>query len=112
MSEHQLITPRRNFLVRALGFTVAGASVTIPVLVADDPQKRVDYHLQELTKALQEQYPEAELSGAARCWTNWRGCTSPGDLIAVVKANGKMEYAADRDRNAGCSAIIYKGNRP
>ena len=84
MSEHQLITPRRNFLIRALGFTAAGATVSIPVLLADNPQKRVDYHLQELTKALQEQYPEAKLFGRVRRWESWRGCTSPGDIIATV----------------------------
>jgi hypothetical protein len=95
MSDHQLITPRRNFLIRALGFTAAGATVSIPVLLADNPQKRVDYHLQELTKALQEQYPEAKLFGRARCWTAWRGCTGPGDIIATVSANGKS-YPFDR----------------
>ena len=95
MSEHQLITPRRNFLIRALGFTAAGATVSIPVLLADDPQKRVDYHLQELTKALQEQFPEVPLLGRSRCWENWRGCTSPGDIVATVRAQGDV-YAAGR----------------
>lgn len=98
MAEHQLIIPRRNFLIRALGFTAAGGTVSIPVLLADSPQKRVDYHLKELTKALQEQYPEAKLLGRARCWDSWRGCTSPGDLIATVQADGRLEYAADRER--------------
>jgi hypothetical protein len=95
MSEHQLITPRRNFLIRALGFTAAGATVSIPVLLADNPQKRVDYHLQELTKALQEQYPEAKLLGRARCSESWRGCTGPGDIIATVSAPGKS-YPLDQ----------------
>jgi hypothetical protein len=66
-----------------------GATVSIPVLLADNPQKRVDYHLKELTKALQEQYPEVKLFGGARCWQSWRGCTSPGDIIATVRAEGK-----------------------
>jgi hypothetical protein len=34
MSEHQLITPRRNFLIRALGFTAAGATLSIPIVQA------------------------------------------------------------------------------
>jgi hypothetical protein len=89
MSEHQLITHRRNFLIRALGFTAAGATVSIPVVLADNPQRRVDYHLQELTKALQEQYPEAKLLGRARRWEAWRDCTSPGDIIATVRVDGK-----------------------
>jgi hypothetical protein len=29
MTEHQLVTPRRNFLIRALGFTAAGATMSI-----------------------------------------------------------------------------------
>jgi hypothetical protein len=96
-SEHQLITPRRNFLIRALGFTAAGATVSVPVLLADNPQKRVDYHLQELTKALQEQYPEAKLLGRARCWEAWRGCTGPGDIIATASAHGNSS-PFDRSR--------------
>jgi hypothetical protein len=42
-------TFRCNFLIRALGFTAAGATVSIS---PTHPQKRIDYHLQELTKAL------------------------------------------------------------
>jgi hypothetical protein len=79
----------KSILIRALGFTAASATVSIPVLLADNPQKRVDYHLQQLTKALQEQYPEAKLLGRTRCWEAWRGCTGPGDIIATVRADGK-----------------------
>jgi hypothetical protein len=46
-------------------------------------------HLQELTEALQEQYPEAKMLGRARRWEAWRGSTSPGDIIATVSADGK-----------------------
>jgi hypothetical protein len=91
-SEHQLITPRRNFLIRALGFTAAGATVSIPVLLADNPQKRVDYHLEELRKALQEQYPEARLIARSRNWENWRGLTGPGDSIATITAEGRLDF--------------------
>lgn len=96
MPEHQLITPRRNFLIRALGFTAAGATVSIPVLLADSPQKRVDHHLQELTKALREMYPGAPLIGEVRNFEAWQGFYSPADIIAVVKVEGSMQYAADR----------------
>lgn len=95
-SELKIIAPRRNFLIRALGFTAAGATVSIPVLLADNPQKRVDYHLQELTKALQEQFPEVPLLGRSRCWENWRGCTSPGDIVATVSAAGNSYPVVDR----------------
>jgi hypothetical protein len=96
MSEHQLITPRRNFLIRALGFTAAGASVTIPVLLTDNPQKRVDYHLRELTKALQEQYPEAILLSAVHNWDSWRGLIQAGDIIAAVRAAGRELVESER----------------
>jgi hypothetical protein len=95
MSEHQLITPRRNFLIRALGFTVAGASVAIPVLVVDDPQKRVNYHLREVTKALQEMYPEQTLLSAVYNYDSWKGLIQAGDIIATVRAQGDA-YAAGR----------------
>jgi hypothetical protein len=35
---------RRNFLIRALGFTAVDPTVSIS---PTDPQKRIDYHLQE-----------------------------------------------------------------
>ena len=71
MSEHQLITPRRNFLIRALGFTAAGATVSIPVLLADDPHKRAAIHMGELVKALQEIYPHVGLSGGMIRYAGW-----------------------------------------
>jgi hypothetical protein len=71
MSEHKLITPRRNFLVGALGFTAAGAAVSIPVLLADDPHKRAALHMAELVKALQEIYPHVRLSGGTINYAGW-----------------------------------------
>lgn len=89
MSEHQLITPRRNFLIRALGFTAAGATVTIPVLVTDTLQKRIDFHLAELTKLLEQQYPGAVLLGRVRDWESWKGLMiRAGDVIATVRVHG------------------------
>jgi hypothetical protein len=46
-----LITPRRNFLVRALGFTVAGATVPISIITADDAKARIAHHQRELERA-------------------------------------------------------------
>jgi hypothetical protein len=89
MSEHQLITPRRDFLIRALGFTAAGATVTIPVLVTDTLQKRIDYHLGELTKLLEQQYPGAVMLSQVRNWDAWRGLIRAGDVIATVRVHGK-----------------------
>jgi hypothetical protein len=39
-----VIVPRRNFLIRALGFTVAGATVPISIVTADDARARMDYY--------------------------------------------------------------------
>ncbi|WP_338688423.1 hypothetical protein V5279_23835 [Bradyrhizobium sp. 26S5] len=62
MSEHQLITPRRNFLIRALGFTAAGAAVPIPVLTLADAKSRMEHHRAELEKAWRDYYgPENDV---------------------------------------------------
>ena len=97
-SEHQLITPRRNFLIRALGFTVAGATVSIPVLLADNPHKRAEIHMAELVKALKEIYPHVGLSGGTIDYAGWGNgaCIYPSQIIASVVVDGKMEFAADR----------------
>jgi hypothetical protein len=104
MSEHKLITPRRNFLIRALGFTAAGATVSIPVLLADDPHKRAELHLAELVKALQEVYPHVRLSGATINYAGWGdgAFVYPSQIIASVVVDGKMEFAADRGEGPIC----------
>ena len=98
MSEHQLITPRRNFLIRALGFTAAGASVTIPVLLADDPHKRAALHMAELVKALKEIYPHVGLSGGTINYAGWGNgaFVYPGQIVASVQVEGELKLAADR----------------
>jgi hypothetical protein len=60
MSELKLITPRRNFLIRALGFTAAGATLPIGLVAADDPRARIEHHQAELEKAWRDYYgPDA-----------------------------------------------------
>lgn len=59
MSEHQLITPRRNFLIRALGFTAAGATMVIPIVTLDDAKARMEHHRVELEKAWLDYYGPA-----------------------------------------------------
>src|SRR5882724_4602805 len=56
MSELKLITPRRNFLIRALGFTAAGATLPIGLVAADDPRARIAHHQAELEKAWRDYY--------------------------------------------------------
>lgn len=51
-----LILPRRNFLVRALGLTVAGATVTIPIITQDDALKRIEHHRNGLEAAMRDYY--------------------------------------------------------
>jgi hypothetical protein len=51
-----LITPRRNFLIRALGFTVAGATVPISIITADDAKARMEHHRVELERAWRDYY--------------------------------------------------------
>jgi hypothetical protein len=59
MSELKLITPRRNFLVRALGFTAAGATPPIGIITADDAKARIAHHQAELEKAWKDYYGPA-----------------------------------------------------
>ena len=59
MSELKLITPRRNFLVRALGFTAAGVTLPIGIVAADDPRARIAHHQAELEKAWRDYYGAA-----------------------------------------------------
>jgi hypothetical protein len=87
-SETVLIAPRRHFLVRAFGLTAAGATLQIPLQVADTPEQRVTLQLEALARALGELYPEHRFTVAFRrrqldevmfvpLW--------PGDIIATVK---------------------------
>jgi hypothetical protein len=56
MSGLQLITPRRNFLIRALGFTAAGAVLPISIITADDARARIAHHQTELERAWRDYY--------------------------------------------------------
>lgn len=53
----QVIIPRRNFLVRALGLTAAGATMALPIITMDDARARAEHHYRELQKALGDLYP-------------------------------------------------------
>lgn len=59
-AEHQLITPRRNFLIRALGFTAAGATMSIPVVTLADAKTRIDHHKAGLMAAWSDYYAGAK----------------------------------------------------
>lgn len=54
METTSLITPRRGFLIRALGFTAAGATVAVPVVALASPEERARFHFAELARAIDE----------------------------------------------------------
>jgi hypothetical protein len=58
-AESVLITSRRNFIVRALGFTAAGATMAVPVLAVSSVQDRIRHHLKGLEAAYRDLYPGA-----------------------------------------------------
>ena len=58
-AETQLITPRRNFLVRALGFTAAGATLSIPITTLADARSRMAHHADGLRQAMEDYYGKA-----------------------------------------------------
>ncbi|WOH53829.1 hypothetical protein [Bradyrhizobium sp. sBnM-33] len=62
MSEHQLITPRRNFLIRALGFTAAGVTMPIPIVTLADAKARMEHHKAQLMRAWSDYYAGAKCS--------------------------------------------------
>jgi len=72
-TELKLITPRRNFLIRALGFTAAGATLPIGIVAADDPAARIAHHQAELEKAWRDYYGP----GAVRTYANVRAPAQP-----------------------------------
>jgi hypothetical protein len=81
MSELKLITPRRNFLIRALGFTAAGVTLPISIITADDAKARIAHHQEGLEKAWRDYYgpeqvrtyadvrpPDATYTSSGRQW--------------------------------------------
>jgi hypothetical protein len=62
-----LITGRRNFLVRALGFTAAGATLSVPVVAMETPLERINHHMQGLEKAFADFYGNAPEKAVFNC---------------------------------------------
>jgi len=59
-----LITGRRNFLVRALGFTAAGATLAVPVVAMETPLERIKHHMKGLEQAFADYYgPQVPIEG-------------------------------------------------
>jgi hypothetical protein len=91
MSELKLITSRRNFLIRALGFTAAGATLPIGIVAADDPRARITHHQAELEKAWRDYYGTENVGGILVPETNVDSetmCERPL-WAAVLRTNSK-----------------------
>jgi len=67
MDAGALITPRRNFLVRALGFTAAGATLTVPVVTLASPEDRLMHHMKGAEQAFQDLFPTAHVDLRGNC---------------------------------------------
>jgi hypothetical protein len=81
-AEATLITPRRNFLIRALAFTAAGATLSVPIVTVADAKSRIEHHAAGMKQALQDYYgagvdvelkanwhsPSMVLKGEAGCY--------------------------------------------
>ena len=55
--DSKVIVPRRNFFIRALGFTAAGTSMVLPVIALQSPEERITHHFKELEAAFQDLCP-------------------------------------------------------
>src|SRR6266404_279788 len=86
MSELKLITPRRNFLIRALGFTAAGATLPIGLVAADDPRARIAHHQAELEKAWRDYYGLATVRTYADVRPAGAPYTSHGAQFAALSS--------------------------
>jgi hypothetical protein len=88
MSELKLITPRRNFLVRALAFTAAGATLPVGIVAADDPLARIEHHHAELKKAWAEYYGPGNVACCADIRPVGATYTSHGKQWAALSTIG------------------------
>lgn len=62
-----LIIPRRNFLVRALGFTAAGAAVTVPIVEVASAEQRFEHHVRGVEAAMRDLFPGADIGVRGNC---------------------------------------------
>lgn len=89
LAPNPVLIARRNILVRALGFTAAGATLPIPLIVADTAEARISHHLAEVCRALAELHPGFSFQKAFRRRAPWEIVTA-GDIVAVVKVGAPL----------------------
>lgn len=90
MSETALITPRRNFLIRALGFTAAGATLAVPVIALDTPEARFNHHLRGAEAAMRELLPAWHVRLQGNCLA---GCHRDYQDLMSDPERGRGSYA-------------------
>jgi hypothetical protein len=56
MADTVLIATKRNFLIRALGFTAAGTALSVPIVTVADAKARMQHHIDGLQAAMAEYY--------------------------------------------------------
>jgi hypothetical protein len=83
MSEPHVIIPRRNFLIRALGFTAAGATMAIPIVTVANAKARIDHHKAELEKAIGDYYAGFNVKVIDKCCAPEQLHTSGVFFLAV-----------------------------
>lgn len=97
MSDSVLITPRRNFLIRALGFTAAGAAMSVPIITVANAKARMDHHMAELEKAFRDYYAGMDIDVVPRL-------KSREKLIERPESTAVLCFMAYQDRPEAMAA--------
>jgi hypothetical protein len=83
----QVIIPRRNFLVRALGLTAAGATMNLPIVTVADAKARMQHHIDGLQAAMGDYYGGTHISFKS----NWQD----PELVLAGHSSGIYMFFAD-----------------
>lgn len=102
-AETVLITPRRNFLVRALGFTAAGAAMSIPIVTVADTKSKIEHHAKALRAALADHYPD--LSVNLHC-----DLMAP-DAISACRSRGYIQFVVVPFPVTNSQSAVFETNR-
>lgn len=85
MDAGTLITPRRNFLIRALGFTASGATLAVPIVPLASPEERLAHHMKGAEQAFRDLFPTAHVNLRGNCLNG--GAAYYADLFAKHPEN-------------------------
>ncbi len=92
-----LITSRRNFLVRATAFTVAGAAVAVPIVAVEGLRERVIFQAKALENACKDYYAglDVQLMGNGHTPEDIRDGFLPGTWMVIVSVPKSESLAPD-----------------